>query len=261
MFVPFWVFVWNNLVGNQCKNRNFSDASATAAVLAEYAHDHHGRVQGEIYPGQRDVPPPDCPGSPAEATDPAHAVASWDGWGQSDSCRAVSTIKNVSPPPGKSAITGAIPNADHILAQPLKRCSASRIKPNETFKLAKKRPNILCFGVRGRRISLRCRQVTSKVPKTVEKSLYPTVLELRWSFRHDKMKIWLYLYFQHVMRYIGTDFVQESRQKMQRSEEEHFFREGCFDRKECISKTANKRCSRQVLQLRCSLWYSIKFYT
>ena len=30
------------------------------------------------------------------------------------------------------------------------------------------------------------------------------------------------------------------------------FREGCFDRKENISNTANKRCSRQVLQLRCS---------
>ena len=40
-----------------------------------------------------------------------------------------------------------------------------------------------------------------------------------------------------------------------------FFREGCFDRKEYVSNTANKRCSRQVLQLRCSLWYSIKFYT
>ena len=63
------------------------------------------------------------------------------------------------------------------------------------------------------------------------------------------MKIWLCLYFQHVKRYIGTDFVEESRQKMQRSEEEHCFREGCFDRKEYISNTANKRCSRQVLQL------------
>ena len=39
------------------------------------------------------------------------------------------------------------------------------------------------------------------------------------------------------------------------------FREECFDRKECISNTANKRCSQQVLQLRCSWWYSIKFYT
>ena len=81
------------------------------------------------------------------------------------------------------------------------------------------------------------------------------------SFRHGEMRIWLCLYFQHVTRYIGTDFVEESRQNMQRSEKEHFFREGCFYRKEYLSNTADKRCSRQVLQLRCSSWYSIKFYT
>ena len=81
------------------------------------------------------------------------------------------------------------------------------------------------------------------------------------SFRHGEMKIWLCWYIQHVTRYIGTDFVEESRQKMQRSEEEHFFLEGCFDREEYISNTANKRCSRQVLQLRCSSSYSIKFHT
>ena len=40
-----------------------------------------------------------------------------------------------------------------------------------------------------------------------------------------------------------------------------FFHEGCVDRKENISNTANKRCSWQMLQLRCSSWYSIKFYT
>ena len=131
------------------------------------------------------------------------------------------------------------PDANHILARPLKRCSASHIKPNETFELAKKRQNILCFGEGGERISFGCRQVTRKVPKTV-KSLF--VLQFcSWdgSFRHDEMKIWLCLYFQHVTRYIGTDFVEESRQRMQRSEEEHFFREGGFDRKEYISSTAN----------------------
>ena len=41
--------------------------------------------------------------------------------------------------------------ADHILAQPLKWCSVSCIKPNETFELAKKRQNTLCFGVCGRK--------------------------------------------------------------------------------------------------------------
>ena len=48
------------------------------------------------------------------------------------------------------APTHDLPGAEHILAQPLKRCSASRIKPNETFKLAKNRQNIpLFWGVRG----------------------------------------------------------------------------------------------------------------
>ena len=32
-----------------------------------------------------------------------------------------------------------LPGANHILAQPLERCSASRIKPDEAFELAKKR--------------------------------------------------------------------------------------------------------------------------
>ena len=122
-----------------------------------------------------------------------------------------------------------VPGADHILAQPLKRCNASRIKPNETFELAKKRQNILCVGGGGReRISLRCCQVTHKVPKTVK---YLFVLQFcSWdgSFRHGEMKIWLCLYFQHVTRYIGTDFVEESRQKMQRSEEEHFLVKGAL---------------------------------
>ena len=36
-----------------------------------------------------------------------------------------------------------------MLVQPLKRCSASRIKPNETFELAKKRQkHTLFWGVR-----------------------------------------------------------------------------------------------------------------
>ena len=154
-----------------------------------------------------------------------------------------------------------VPDGDHILAQPLKRCSASPIKPNETFKLVKKRQKILSFGVCGcvgvwvcgcvgvweREISSRCRQVTRKVPKTVKNLFVLQFCSWDGSFRHGEMKIWLCLYFQHVTRYVGTEFVEGSRQKMQRSEKEHSFREGCSDRKEYISNTANKRCSRQVL--------------
>ena len=161
-------------------------------------------------------------------------------------------------------ISSAIPGADHILAQPLKRYSDSCIKPNETFELAKKRQNIVCFGVCGcvgEWISSRCRQVTSKVPKTVKNLVVLQFCTWDGSFRHGEMKIWLCLYFQHVKRYIRTDFVEESRQQMQKSETKNCFREGCFDRKENISKTANRRCSRQVLQLRSSWWNSIKVYT
>ena len=157
-----------------------------------------------------------------------------------------------------------IPGADHILAQPLKRCSASRIKSNETFELAKTRRNTLWFGVWkhtlfwgvktysvlgcvGERISLRCRQVTSKVPKTVKNLFVLQFCSRDGSFRHDEMKIWLCLYFQHVTRHIGTDFAKENRQKVQRSEEEYFFGEGCFDKKECFQRqrinAVHGRCS------------------
>ena len=116
------------------------------------------------------------------------------------------------------------------------------------------------LGWAGERISSRCRQVTSKVPKTVKNLFVLQFCSWDRSSRHGEMKIWLCLYFQHVTRYLEIEFLEESRQKMQRSEE-HFFREGCFDRKEYISNTANKCCSRQVLLLWYSWWYSIKFYT
>ena len=155
-----------------------------------------------------------------------------------------------------------IRGADHILAQPFKQCSASRIKPNETFEVPKKRQKILCFRGGGEK------EFLYVVAKLRTKSQKPRKISWSYSFAVEmghfdmvRWKIWLCLYFQHVTRYIGTDFVEESRQKMQRSEEEHFFRKGCFDRKECISNTANKRWSRQVLQLRYSSSYSIKFYT
>ena len=91
-----------------------------------------------------------------------------------------------------------IPGADYILAQRLKRCSASRISPNETFELAKKRRNTLCFGVcgcLGGKISLCCRQVTRKVTKTVKNLFVLQFWSWNGSFRHGEMRIWLCLYF------------------------------------------------------------------
>ena len=79
------------------------------------------------------------------------------------------------------------------------------------------------LGCVGERISLQCRQVTSKVPKTVKNLVVLQFCSWDGSFGQGEMKMWLCLYFQHITGYIGTDFVEESRQKMQRSEEEHLF--------------------------------------
>ena len=151
--------------------------------------------------------------------------------------------------------SGAVPHVSNRM----KRSNLQ--KGNKTLLLFWGVKTYSVLGCAGERISLRCRQVTSKVPKIVKNLFVLQFCSWDGSFRRGEMKIWLCLYFQHVMRYIGTDFVEESRREMQRSEKEHIFGEGCFDRKEYISNTANKPCSRQVLQLRCSSWYSIKFYT
>ena len=76
-----------------------------------------------------------------------------------------------------------LPGADHILAQPMKRCSASRIKPNETLELVKKRQNTLLFWgvwVCGRKNFFTLSPSYAQSPKNREKSLCPTVLPLIW---------------------------------------------------------------------------------
>ena len=156
-------------------------------------------------------------------------------------------------------MTVYIPGGDHILAQLLKWCSASRIKPNETFELAKKRQKKSLLECAGGRTSLGYRRVTSKVLKTV-KNLF--VLQF-WSWDgstwwDENMTLFVFsaCYQIHWNWFCGRN--QTKNAKIRKGA---FFREGCFDRKEYISNTANKRCSRQVLQLRCSSSYSIKFYT
>ena len=61
---------------------------------------------------------------------------------------------------------------DHILAQPLRRCSASLIKPSETFELAKKRQNMLCSGGGGRNNFFTVSPSYKQSPKTVKISLF-----------------------------------------------------------------------------------------
>ena len=86
----------------------------------------------------------------------------------------------------------------------------------------KETQHTLFWGVRKNYFSLS--PTYKQSPKNREKSLL--VLQFcTWdgSFRHGEMKIWLCLYFQHVTRYNETDFVEERRQEMLRSEKEHFF--------------------------------------
>ena len=76
---------------------------------------------------------------------------------------------------------------------PLKRCSVSRVKPNETFEFAKRDETHSFFGVCGcvgERISFTLLPSYKQIPKNREKSLCPSVLEGHdGSFRHGEMKI------------------------------------------------------------------------
>ena len=84
-----------------------------------------------------------------------------------------------------------IPDADHVLAQPSKRCSASRVKPNETFELATKRQNTLCLE------GGREKEFLHVVAKLQAKSQKPWKIPLSYSFAvemgHFDMVRWRYL--------------------------------------------------------------------
>ena len=80
-----------------------------------------------------------------------------------------------------------------------------------------------CVGVREKEFPYVVAKLHTKSQKRWKISLCLQFCSWNGSSRHGEIKIWLCLYFQHVTRYIEADFVEESRQKMQRSEEEHFF--------------------------------------
>ena len=131
------------------------------------------------------------------------------------------------------------------------------VKTDSSFGMWK---HTLLLGCVGERISLRCRQVTRKAPETVKIFLsYSFAVEMghfdmvRW--KYDSVRI------SSMLRDTLELILWKKADKKCKDQKSSFFREGCFDRKEDISNTANKRCSRQVLQLRCSSSYSIKFYT
>ena len=149
-----------------------------------------------------------------------------------------------------------LPGADHILAQP----HASHASPNETFEFAKKRQKILCFGMCGRENFFTLLPSCAQSPKTVKNLFVLQFWSWNGSFRHGEMKIWLCLYFSMSWGILELILWKKADKKC-KDQKGAFFCEGCFDRKECVSNTANKRCSRQVLQLWCSWWYSIKIYT
>ena len=81
----------------------------------------------------------------------------------------------------------------------------------------------LFWGVREKGFFYVVTKLQAKSQKTMKNLFVLQFCSWDRSFRHGEMKIWFCLYFQHVKRYIGTDFVEESRQKMHRAEEEHLF--------------------------------------
>ena len=98
-------------------------------------------------------------------------------------------------------------------------------------------------------------------PKNRENCLCPTVLQLRWvisTWWDENMTLFV---FSACYQIHWNWFCGRKQTKNAKIRKGAFFREGCFDRKGYVSNTENKRCSQQVLQLRCSSSYSIKFYT
>ena len=147
--------------------------------------------------------------------------------------------KNPSGSRAGAAWRNVLPSADHILAQPLKRCCASRIKLNKTFEFEKKETKHTLFTKNTPFLGVWvCRRknfftLSSNYAQSPKKSRNLFVLQFcSWSgsFWHDEMRIWLCLYFQHVTRYIGTDFVEEADKKC-KDQKRSLFRKGWFDRK------------------------------
>ena len=121
-----------------------------------------------------------------------------------------------------------IPGADHVLAQSLQRCGASHIDPNETLELAKKRQNILCFGVCGRMNFFTLSPSYKQSPKNREKSLCSTVLQLRWVISTWWDENVTLCVFSACYEIHWDSFCGRKQTKMQRSEEEPFFVKGAL---------------------------------
>ena len=119
-------------------------------------------------------------------------------------------------------------------------------------RTCKKRQNMLCFGVCRRKNFFTLSPSYAQSPKNREKSLCSKVLELRWiisTWWDENMTLFVFSasYETHWNWFCGRK--QTKNAKIRRGA---LLREGCFDRKEYLSNTANKRCSRQMLQLQCS---------
>ena len=119
---------------------------------------------------------------------------------------------------------------------------ANRMKRSNLQKRDKTYPVLGCVG---ERISFTLSPSYAPSLKNLGKSLYPTVLEF-WILTR-RVKLPLCLHIQHVMKYIGTAFVEESRQKMQRSEKMHSFAKGASIGKSVFRmqriNTVRGRCS------------------
>ena len=105
---------------------------------------------------------------------------------------------------------------------------SNRMKHSNLQKSGKTHSVLGCAGCVGERISVRCHQVTSKVPKTVKNLCVLQFCSWDGSFRHGEMKIWLCLYFQHVTRYIGTTLWKKADKKCKDQKKSIFLAKGAL---------------------------------
>ena len=114
------------------------------------------------------------------------------------------------------------------------------------------RHKTLYFGVWGRENFFTLTPSYAQSPKNREKSRCSTVLQLRWviSTWWDENKT-LFV-FSACYEIHWNWFCERKQTKNAKIRRGTFFGEGCFDSKEYLSNTTSKRCSRQMLQLRCS---------
>ena len=115
------------------------------------------------------------------------------------------------------------------------------------------------WGVREKEFLYVVLKLCAKSQKTMKISLSYSFAVENGSFRHDEMKYYSVCIFGMLRDTLELILWKKADKPCKDQKRSIFIGEECFDRKEYVANTANKHCSRQVLQFRCSWWYSIRF--